>query len=392
MRILFIKWDSLCQRDLTEEFMRRGWQVDFFDFPRTTENTRLNEGLAEKIIYKLAEGNYDFAFSFNYFPVISIACNACKVKYVSWTFDSPFIQLYSNTINFPYNYVFIFDKGTCVDLWRQGIETVYYLPMAAAVSRYDLYVPDDKMHELYGTEISFIGSTYSEKKNRLWDKLSGVSEYTKGYLEGAMRAQKGVYGSFFLEKILKPEILQNIMSVCPWGMNQDGFERLEWVYAHYFLARHVTAMERKEVLELLSKEFQVDLYTYEETPELPYVRNKGTAEVMQEASLIYKCSKINLNISLKSILTGIPLRAFDIMGSGGFLLTNYQEDYLEYFVPDEDFVYYEDYADLVRKARYYLEHEEERVQIARNGYEKVKKYHTYKERVDLIMDVIQGNV
>ena len=80
------------------------------------------------------------------------------------------------------------------------------------------------------------------------------------------------------------------------------------------------------------------------------------------------------------------------MGSGGFLLTNYQEDYLEYFVPDEDFVYYEDYADLVRKARYYLEHEEERVQIARNGYEKVKKYHTYKERVDLIMDVIQGNV
>ena len=120
MRILFIKWDSLCQRDLTEEFMRRGWQVDFFDFPRTTENTRLNEGLAEKIIYKLAEGNYDFTFSFNYFPVISIACNACKVKYVSWTFDSPFIQLYSNTINFPYNYVFIFDKGTCVDLWRQG--------------------------------------------------------------------------------------------------------------------------------------------------------------------------------------------------------------------------------------------------------------------------------
>ena len=71
---------------------------------------------------------------------------------------------------------------------------------------------------------------------------------------------------------------------------------------------------------------------------LQHFRYLGTAEIMKEAPLIYRCSKINLNISLKSILTGIPLRAFEIMGSGGFLASNYQEDFLEFFRPDEDFI------------------------------------------------------
>lgn len=124
MKILFMGWNSLGQRDIRAEFERRGWEVVYYPFPRETDNTRLNQDLCEKLIRNIASDNFEFVFSFNYFPVISIACNACGVKYVSWTFDSPFIQLYSNTIKFPYNYVFIFDKGTCEDLWRQGVDTV----------------------------------------------------------------------------------------------------------------------------------------------------------------------------------------------------------------------------------------------------------------------------
>lgn len=62
--------------------------------------------------------------------------------------------------------------------------------------------------------------------------------------------QKLVYGDFLLESMLKPEIMEDMMAHCPLRVNQDGFERLEWVYAHYFLARQITALERKEILEL----------------------------------------------------------------------------------------------------------------------------------------------
>ncbi|TCL54024.1 spore maturation protein CgeB [Kineothrix alysoides] len=387
MRILFIEWKSLGQIDITAEFKRRGYIVDFYSFPRETENTRLNMELGEKLIRTIAGKNYDFIFSFNYFPVVAIASNACMVKYVSWTFDSPFIQLYSNTIFFPYNYIFVFDKAVCLDLWAHGANSVYYLPMAAPVERYDGYIINDELRKFYGTQLSFIGSTYSEQKNCFYERLSGLKEYTKGYLDGCIQVQKKVYGKFILESMLTPEIMEDLQRVCPTVVNQDGFERLAWVYAHYFLARHVTALERQEILGLLSERFHVDFYTYEQTPRLPKVNNRGTAEVMQEGPVIYKCSKINLNVSLKSIISGIPLRAFDIMGCGGFLLSNYQEDFLEYFIPGQDYVYYEDYDDLLNKADYYLVHEKEREEIARNGYEKVKKYHTYKERVDTILEV-----
>lgn len=388
MKILFMEWKSLGQQDITQEFISRGWTVEHWLFPRENEDTRLNNSLCEKIGKIILEGRYDFVFSFNYFPVISIACNACRVKYVSWTFDSPFIQLYSNTIGYPYNYVFIFDKGTCTDLWRRGVETVYYLPMAAPVSRYESYVLTEEIKKLYETDISFIGSTYQEKKNQFYEKLFGVSEYTKGYLDGCIQVQKAVYGEFLLEKLMTPQIMKDMMKHCPLTVNQDGFERLEWVYANYFLARRVTAMEREEVLRMLSEKYRVDLYTYEETPALPKVRNRGTAEVLEEAPLIYRSTKINLNISLRSILTGIPLRAFEIMGSGGFLLSNYQEDFFEYFIEGEDFACYGDYEDLMNKAEYYLTNEKERQEITENAKRKVKSEHTFKHRVDQIIETI----
>ena len=37
---------------------------------------------------------------------------------------------------------------------------------------------------------------------------------------------------------------------------------------------------------------------------------------------------------------------------------------------------------------YYLTHEEERQIVARNGYEKVKKYHTYRNRFDTMLKIM----
>ena len=63
------------------------------------------------------------------------------------------------------------------------------------------------------------------------------------------------------------------------------------------------------------------------------------------------------------------------------MLSNYQADLLEMFVPGEEFVYYEDKEDLLRKTDYYLLHEEERRAIAKNGHDKVAAMHTYRHRV-----------
>ena len=85
------------------------------------------------------------------------------------------------------------------------------------------------------------------------------------------------------------------------------------------------------------------------------------------------------------IRSGIPLRIFDIMGCGGFLISNYQPELLDYFIPGEDIVLYDSIPDLLEKINYYLNNEEERLAIAHNGYEKIKKYHTYDIRLESML-------
>ena len=146
-------------------------------------------------------------------------------------------------------------------------------------------------------------------------------------------------------------------------------------------------MERKSLLSLLSENFHLKLYTHNPVPYMPGADYMGAVDPVTTMPYVFKCSKINLNISLRSIYTGIPLRAFDIMGSGGFLITSFQSDFLEYFEPDLDFVYYESPEDLVDKCRFYLTHDDTREKIARSGHDKVKAHHTYTARLEEILRI-----
>ena len=69
-------------------------------------------------------------------------------------------------------------------------------------------------------------------------------------------------------------------------------------------------------------------------------------------------------------------------------MSNYQEDYLRFFVPGEDFVYYESKRDLMEKIEYYLGHEDERRDIARRGHDKILADHTYEGRLQDIIDIV----
>jgi spore maturation protein CgeB len=76
------------------------------------------------------------------------------------------------------------------------------------------------------------------------------------------------------------------------------------------------------------------------------------------------------------------------MGSGGFLLSNYQEDFYNIFVPGEDCVLFSSDDEMLSLAGYYLTHETARAQIAANGLGKITDYHTYVHRIHSMLDII----
>ncbi len=406
-KILFPQWESLGQDFIVRAFAGAGYEADPLPFPQAEPDAGKRAGLADQLVKKILAGTYDFVFTVNFLPVVAIACKACRIRYLSWVYDSPCVELYSETMLYETNTVFIFDSQTCMDLIGKGVQTVAYLPMAADVDYYDAcclesatnkYDPDqaqedvqdqENVQEKYRSDLSFVGSLYTQAWNQ-FAPLEKAEGYLKGYLDGLVGAQMDIYGGSFLEQALAPEIVLQMQKLCLLPQRVNSSETPAWLYANYYLAKKVTARERSEIIRDLSRQFSLKLYTGESTAQYPEINNIGMVDYYREAPLVYQNSKINLNISLRSIQSGIPLRAFDIMGCGGFLLTNYQGDFMEHFVPGEDFVYYENRQDLAEKVAYYLSHEEERKQIARSGYEKVKQFHTYRHRVAEMLQVING--
>lgn len=75
-------------------------------------------------------------------------------------------------------------------------------------------------------------------------------------------------------------------------------------------------------------------------------------------------------------------RDFEVPGCGGFLLTGRAENFGDYYRVGEEAACYESPEDLLEKVRYYLQHDEERQAIARRGYERTLREHTYVHRFD----------
>ena len=77
------------------------------------------------------------------------------------------------------------------------------------------------------------------------------------------------------------------------------------------------------------------------------------------------------------------------MGCGGFTLSQYVPGMERTFGPDgENLVYWQTAEDCVEKIKYYLVHEDERVEIAARGQQFAKKYLTIDYRVQQMMTIV----
>ncbi len=386
MNILFLDSPSFGKEDMKRAFVNAGYKV--ISFYNDYVYNRIDKEFDLWLEQYLKRDNIAFLFSFNYFPSLSNGCQRHGIPYVAYVYDSPLSALYSTTLLNSCNHVFLFDGAVYEEFKQGGINTVHYMPLAVNVSRLDgIKVPKEAL-DTVSSEVSFVGSLYNEKHN-LFDKLDGLDKYTKGYLDALMDAQMCIWGYYFVDEMLTPEIVDAMSKCAPYTIQPDGVETLQYIYSRYFIARRITALERQRLLKRVSKQYKLKLYTHRKPDNIPEADYIGAIDWEESMPAVFRHSRINLNISLRSIRTGIPLRAFDIMGAGGFLLTNYQSDLFKHFTAGQDFVYYESEDDMMNKIEYYMSHENERKEIAANGHEAVKQSHTYEHRVKEMLDIIR---
>lgn len=388
MNILIVYYQSFLIKDLEECLTRMGHSYKCIEANVIVELS--DEDFCVLLDRELEIEHYDCVFTFNYSSIISDCMVKYNIPYISFVYDSPMYRLFTKSIYNKCNYCFIFDEQLCEQLINMGASHIYYMPLPVNMVRLErmnevFKYRDNKdvkeLIQLLSSQISFLGSMYNERESQIQYEKLNLTSYMRGYLEGVMDAQLKVYGYNFLQELTKG------------GMFDEAYDdntnvTYGEVFANGILCKKMANIERTQILKRLSEIYQVKLYTKNPTPELPNVINMGSVDYYDMMPYVFKCSDINLNITLRSIKTGIPLRAMDIMGAGGFLMSNYQADFYRHFVPGEDLVLYESHDDLMDKCNYYLVHDAERRQIAANGYGKVKEFHNFEVRFNEIFDIV----
>jgi len=108
-----------------------------------------------------------------------------------------------------------------------------------------------------------------------------------------------------------------------------------------------------------------------------------------ETPHLYHRAKINLCLINPALDESVPLRVFDTLACGGFLLTEYRPVFEELFEPGVHLDVFRDPKELSEKIEYYLAREDERKAIAQAGRQKVLAEHTFAPRIRQIMEWLE---
>ena len=118
-----------------------------------------------------------------------------------------------------------------------------------------------------------------------------------------------------------------------------------------------------------------------------YFRDSTTGPISTERyAQVLRQSKISLHFSDSANGTHtIGGRVMEVMFSGALLLEKETSLTSEFFTPMIDYVPFDTRGDMLDKVRFYLEHDDERQEIALAGYHKATKEYNHQVFWDRVM-------
>ncbi len=372
MNILYFSWNEALKNICIKELKTLGHNVTEFvsSVKKYDHDIELMDCLEKSV------GDKDIIFSFNYFPDVSRVAEKVGIPYVSWVYDSPHLTLMSNTLGNRCNRVFLFDHYLYEKLLAEGFDTVRYLPLPARIV-------ENNVTNRYTHDITFLGSLYDGDQDQ-YGRIRTFPDRLKGFLDALIATEEKVYGFDVIDNTFDDQIYSQVSQFVNAELGSDYRKCGKEIFKD-MMRRRVTRNERRRVLKLLGDRYNLSLYSGADPGDLP-VKYLGYADYEKDMPRIFYESKINLNVSLRSIQSGIPLRVMDILGAGGFCLTNYQPEIAEYFENEKHLVWYEGMEDLLQKADFYLTHDEKREKIASEGRERAAELFSYSKQFARILE------
>lgn len=382
MRLLIYQWNAFLEKDIYSICKEKG--IDYKPLEWKFEDKNADEKFLNWFRKTVDAHIFDALLSINYWPLLSQACQERGIKYIAWCYDNPLnVVRVEETLGNSVNSVFLFDRIQCRKYKKAGFDTVHHLPLGVNKTRMEKLTVSDRDREKYAAEVALVGKLY---ESQLPEIMAPLNDYVKGFLNALIKAQAGIRGRYLLDDWIQEELIGEINRQY-LEKEPDTKIRMSREALNYAMASEVTRRDRIVLLGLCGERFDTRLYSYQNSEIIKKVKKYPSVDYWTEMPLVFACSRINLNPSLRIIQTGIPLRAFDIMGAGGFLLSNCQEELLELFEEGKEVAVYESLEDAVEKIDFYLRREDLRAGIARRGKRKTLEEHSLQGRLDTILRI-----
>jgi spore maturation protein CgeB len=361
-------------------------------YPDAIEGVGGDEKEEKKLEECMKNGHFDFIVSNIFTPIAAKLTHDLGIKLAIYGMDSPMYAYYLPILpRYDNIYLFYFDRREYRMAQQMGYTNVYYLPLAGDIAWAEQMVITDEEIAKYACDMSFVGSLYTRND---YDKyIDRFPESIRQRVSEMLENSAFVWdGQDRLGEQMTTQLTQMIGAACP-ELHERTFELPEAYYIKArILGRKLTQVERSLLMELLGERYDIHLFTWDDEQVPEGVSRFPAVSSVSEAPKVFYSSRINLNITLRSIETGIPARVFDIMSVGGFVLSNWQEEIPELFEEGKEIVTFKTPEELIEKADYYLAHEQERVRVGINGYQKIKQCYTYEHQMQKIIDVLMPSL
>ncbi|MDE6844352.1 MAG: glycosyltransferase [Lachnospiraceae bacterium] len=394
MKILLVHGHrkQMVSDDILYALKKLGYEAE--EYQEVWATTVLDDNQIGELVSYIKENEIDFLISVYFVMNAAMAAYKADIRYISIIWDAPYVGIYNPLGRIDNVWISTFDRLERDRYLSKGIRHVLYQPLSINRDLVEQWGRDvqETLKGSYIHDISFVGRLYDN--NAYDDRVEMIPEVMRQYFnsifdEAAFKwdGVNRVYGT------TSDEIWKYIQLVSP---KFKMVNRMDIEDARCFemtcLVKKIANIERVAVLNVLAEEYSVAMYTDSKSAgtvlknvelHLPVAPGKA-------AGRIYAGSKINLNISLKGMEGGTPLRIMDIMAAGGFVLSSYCVETAELFEEDREIVMFRTPEELKDKVDYYLSHDMERKRIAEAGYKKVLACYTYENKLKQLMEWIEG--
>ena len=97
----------------------------------------------------LKKAGCDCVLTTNFHPLISKVCYENGIPYIAWSYDSPPNLPDTRYMDYPTNHLYFFSRDDVEELRSQGLDTVYYMPLAVDTDKWDAVRLSEKTQRIF---------------------------------------------------------------------------------------------------------------------------------------------------------------------------------------------------------------------------------------------------